>query len=310
MTINPHKLTRLKKKIMKQNESEKKLEIGKDYVNVHDNSVIVIDRTKGITNRGFEGERYKIDLSCSNHSNWREATEEEVIEAFERHLIHRYGEDWETMKIKEKHPDATSYLDINDGSWKVEISKHSNGWNVWNNNGLLYRNGIWVERLEEEEPKIHIQDAIKENTVIHCEREEEAKRILGMAHTLGYKWHNGKNYENNTEWGDCESTTCYYFFEGGYSDYDYFKKNDYTIIPSTQIADLKPEKPTDWTPAPEDIEEMKKRYEVIKTTFSDFKQISLGDNKTNKVIAHFVNQDEDTLLLAEKIADILNLMER
>ena len=54
----------------------------------------------------------------------------------------------------------------------------------------------------------------------------------------------------------------------------------------------------------------KKRYEVIKTTFSDFKQVSLGDNKTNKVIAHFVNQDEDTLLLAEKIVDILNLMEK
>ena len=53
----------------------------------------------------------------------------------------------------------------------------------------------------------------------------------------------------------------------------------------------------------------KKRYEVIKTIFSDFNQVSLGDNKTNKVIAHFVNQDEDTLLLAEKIADILNLME-
>ena len=89
---------------------------------------------------------------------WIEATEEEVIEAFERHLIHRYGEDWRTMKIKEKHPDATSYLDINDGSWCMEISKHSNGWNVWNNNGLLYRNGIWVERLEEEEINIKVSE--------------------------------------------------------------------------------------------------------------------------------------------------------
>ena len=54
----------------------------------------------------------------------------------------------------------------------------------------------------------------------------------------------------------------------------------------------------------------KKRYEVIKTAFSDFKQVSLGDNKTNKIVAHFVEQGEDTALLAEKIADILNLIEK
>lgn len=78
-------------------------------------------------------------------------------------------------------------------------------------------------------------------------------------------------------------------------------------------------KSTDWTTPPKDLEynkikvssnSDKKRYEVIKTTFSDFKQVSLGDNKTNKVIAHFVNQDEDTLLLAEKIVGVLNLMEK
>ena len=75
---------------------------------------------------------------------------------------------------------------------------------------------------------------------------------------------------------------------------------------------------TDWTTPPKDFEHKKikissnvnkKRYEVIKTTFSDFKQVSLGDNKTNKVIAHFVNQDEDTMALVEKITDILNLKE-
>lgn len=75
----------------------------------------------------------------------------------------------------------------------------------------------------------------------------------------------------------------------------------------------------DWATPPKDFEHKKikissnvdkKRYEVIKTTFLDFKQISLGDNKTNKIIAHFVEQDEETLLLAEKIADILNLMEK
>ena len=137
-----------------QNESVKNLEVGKDYVNVHDNSVIVIDRTEDITNRGFEGREYKNYLSCSTHSNWREATEEEVIEAFEKHAIHRYGEDWKTMKIKERHPDLSSSNIINDRSWNVEIYKACNGWKVWNENGLIYFNDIWMERLEEEEINI------------------------------------------------------------------------------------------------------------------------------------------------------------
>ena len=139
---------------MKQNESVKKLEIGKDYVNVLYSNFIVIDRAEDMTNRGFGGEEYKNYLSCSNHSEWREATEEEVIEAFEKHLIHRYGEDWKTMKIKEKHPSLSSAIRINDGLWDVGISKEFDGWNVCNKNGLLYCNGIWVERLEEEEINI------------------------------------------------------------------------------------------------------------------------------------------------------------
>ena len=241
----------------KQNESVERLEVEKDYINVHDNSVIVINKTEGITSRGFEGREYKNYLSCSNPENWREATEEEVIEAFRKHLVHRYGKDWQTVKIKEIHPDST--LTINDGSWEVEISKHRNGWYVWNKNGLLYCNGIWVERLEEKElEKIHIKDAIKENTVIHCESEEEAERILGIAHELGYKWCTGDNYENNTEWSVFESKMCYDLLEGSYSAYDYFKNKNYTIIPSTQIADVGEKKSTDSSPAPEDIKEMKK----------------------------------------------------
>ena len=245
---------------MKQ-KSVKKLEVGRDYINSY-NSIIVIDRVGDFDNIGFYGKTYYNNLACHNPAEWRKATEEEVIEAFERHLIHRYGEDWKTMKIKEKHPDSHPAGSINNNSYVVDFSKTYGDWRIWNNNGLLYCHGVWVERLEEvEEPEIHIQDAIKENTVIHCETEQEANRILGMAESLGYKWWMGENYENNTEWGICKSTMCYDLFNGSYSDYDYFKKNDYTIIPSTQIADLEPEKSTDWipdlTPAPEDIKEIK-----------------------------------------------------
>lgn len=145
---------------------------------------------------------------------------------------------------------------------------------------------------------MNIKEAIKEKTVIHCETEEEANRILGMAHELGYEWHTGENYKDNTERDSYKSTTCYYLFNGPYSDYDYSKEKNHTIIPSTQIADFE-EKKSD-----------KKRYKVDKASFSDFKQVSLGDSKTNKIIAHFVEQDEETLLLAEKIVRILNLMEK
>ena len=246
-----------------QNESVKKLEIGKDYINVHYNNVIVIDRTEGITNRGFAGREYRNDLNCSIYSNWREATEEEVVEAFKRHLVYRYGKDWETMKIKEMHPSSSSAIVINDGLWEVEISKEYDGWNVWNKNGLLYCNGTWVEMLEE--PKITIKDAIKENTVVHCETEREANRILGMSHTLGYSWWTGKSYKNNTEWGIYKSKMCYDLFEGAYSHYDYYNNKNYTIIPSTQIADLEPEKSTDWAPAPTDIEAMNKSKKASQT---------------------------------------------
>ena len=289
------------------------LEIGKDYISEY--GVVVIDRLGAYGNRGFDGNDFEHDFFCRTPENWHEATESEVIEAFEKHLPHRFGEDWRTMKIKEKHPEQI--YDKNTRIWNVQISKRYNGWNVWNKNGLLYCNGIWVERLEEK--KIHIKEAIKERTVIHCETIGEADRILKMAIELGYAWNDGRGYRGAYQWGINKSKTCYHLLDGMFSDYDYFKKENFTIIPSTQIAELKTDKLTDWTTPPKDFEYKKikvsfnadkKRYEVIKTTFSDFKQLSLGDNKTNKVIAHFVNQDEDTLLLAEKIVDILNLMEK
>ena len=83
-------------------------------------------------------------------------------ERFEAHLVKRYGADWKTMKIKESHPSLSSSIEINNGLWDVEISKNWDveilkeygSWNVWNKNGLLYREGVWVERLEDEEINI------------------------------------------------------------------------------------------------------------------------------------------------------------
>ena len=240
---------------MKQNESVKELEVGKDYINVNDSNIIVIDRKGRHGNKGFEGEVCRNSLSCLIYKNWREATKEEVIEAFKKHLVHRYGEDWETMKIKETHPSSTIF--INNKLYKVEITKNYDGWNVWNENGLLYCEGVWVERLEEvEEPKIHIKEAIKEKTVVHCETEEEAERILNMAIELGYTWNNGRSYKGDYKWVINESATFYNILKGLYGSVFYTNN---TIIPSTQIADLEPEKSTDLSPSPEDVEAMNKK---------------------------------------------------
>lgn len=240
----------------------KNLEVGKDYINVDDLNTIVIDRCGDYSNKGFYGAYYQNSISCLYLPKiWREAAEEEVIKAFEKHLNHRFGEDWRTMKIKKRHPDSS--VRINSGLWYVEISKEYDGWNVYNKNGLLYCNGIWVERLEEES-KIHIKEAIKENTVVHCETEQEAKRILGMAHELGYKWLYGASFKDYNNWGENGNYTCYYLFKGMYGNLRHHINKDYTIIPSTQIADLELPKLTGLSLSPEDIKEIKAGEKVDK----------------------------------------------
>ena len=125
-----------------------KLEIGKDYISESGN-IITIDRKGNNNSNGFRCDNFAADIICEDPDFWREATAEDVIAIFEAHLVKRYGADWETMKIKERHPALSSSFVINDGSWNVEISKEYGGWDVYNKNGLLYYKGIWAERLEE-----------------------------------------------------------------------------------------------------------------------------------------------------------------
>ena len=144
-----------------ENKSVKRLEVGKDYINMNNNNVIVIDRVGDFDNKGFCEDLYKENLLCTNYGNWYEATPEEVKERFEAHLIKRYGEDWKTMKIKEEHPSSSPYMIM----YGVEISKKYGGWNVWNKNGLIYCEGVWVERLEEEEEKEEINIKASETQI-------------------------------------------------------------------------------------------------------------------------------------------------
>ncbi len=84
---------------------------------------------------------------------------------------------------------------------------------------------------------INIQDVIKENTVVHCATEEEANRILKMAHDLGYKWCSGQSYDGKSNWKEFELAACYDLYKGYFYDYSYYKEMGYTIIESTEIMD-------------------------------------------------------------------------
>ena len=204
-----------------QNESVERLEVGKDYISIFGN-LVIIDRRGDDCNKGFWDGDFKHNLTCVDPDFWREATPEEVKERFEAHLVKRYGEDWRTMKIKEKHPDATSYLDINDGAWKVEISKHSDGWNVWNNNGLLYRNGIWVERLEEEEPKKSSDWVLAPEDIEERDKSQKASETqIGGSHysdmviqPIEFIYKNGLSFIQ----GNVIKYVCRYKSKGGIED--------------------------------------------------------------------------------------------
>ena len=80
----------------------KKLEVGKDYICVHNNSMIVIDRKGNCGNNGFLYKEYKDNLLCITPEIWREATKEEGYRSFSKALSSSLWQDWETMKIKEK----------------------------------------------------------------------------------------------------------------------------------------------------------------------------------------------------------------
>ena len=87
---------------------------------------------------------------------------------------------------------------------------------------------------------MNIKEAIKEKTVIHCETESEANRILNMAHELGYRWWHGRSFiDAQNDWNIYENATCYSIENGCYSNIKYYKDANYTIINSTEITDMK-----------------------------------------------------------------------
>ena len=96
------------------------LEKGKDYIDKF--GAIIIDRKgRGNTNLGWipEGKFYT-DLYCS-YNNCREATKKEVVQAFKKELVRKYGENWENVKIKKSPSGLNS---SNKAKYNIEIRKY------------------------------------------------------------------------------------------------------------------------------------------------------------------------------------------
>jgi hypothetical protein len=64
---------------------------------------------------------------------------------------------------------------------------------------------------------------------VHCKTIEEAKDFCKQMHEHGMVWCNGDSYLNSNEWERYKSKTCY-SSEGCYGVYNYYIKNNYTIL--------------------------------------------------------------------------------
>ena len=130
-----------------------KLELGKDYIS-EDSETIVIDRVGDSWNNGFYAKPFsgskeyiRESITCSKPSYWKEVTEEQVKEAFEKELVRRYGEGWRNVKIKRCMYHGDEYT--NEGLNSVDINKYDGVWMAWNKNGCLFNGKEWAEVLEE-----------------------------------------------------------------------------------------------------------------------------------------------------------------
>lgn len=127
-------------------EKEFKLEEGKDYRNRQMGN-IVIDRKGDDCNFGFLYGRFHDSMECCN-PEWREATKEEVIEAFEEECVRVFGENWKDVEIEECMFHSNSKY-LNTGLYPLPlIFKDFDGWQVWNKNGCIYFKGKWAKKKE------------------------------------------------------------------------------------------------------------------------------------------------------------------
>jgi len=80
---------------------------------------------------------------------------------------------------------------------------------------------------------------LDENTVIHCQTQEEANKVTALANKASLTWVNGKPYEaNGNKWDVRGVKTCYLLSEGVIHSIDYFKNENYKIISAEEFIKL------------------------------------------------------------------------
>lgn len=198
-------------------KKEFKLKKGKDYRSVVDEA-IVIDREGYDCNFGFLDNEFTKPLWCSCPESWREATKEEVIEAFEEECVRVFGENWKDVEIEEcMYHSNSEYL--NTGIFVVNISKDNEGWKVWNKNGCLYFKGNWAkkkegvkyaEKLEDIERAYYISSSgeinrsISSQDVNNLPTEKLAEGVLALIQLLSFRqdiWDKGGKPEGDESFG-------------------------------------------------------------------------------------------------------------
>lgn len=75
---------------------------------------------------------------------------------------------------------------------------------------------------------------LKQNEVVHCATLKQAKKVLNIAHNLGYKWCNNISYKKNNDWDLNKEATVYYLYKGKLGHVEYVKE-EYTIITSKEF---------------------------------------------------------------------------
>lgn len=80
--------------------------------------------------------------------------------------------------------------------------------------------------------------SLKENEVIHCETEEEAKAICKLFHEAGKRWGDGNSYLDFAGWHVFGGNTCYSSY-GQFCNKEHYLSEGKTIIPAFEFL---------WTP--------------------------------------------------------------
>lgn len=83
--------------------------------------------------------------------------------------------------------------------------------------------------------KVDVEDPFKDNEVYHCETEEDAKQLLIIADSFGYKWVSGSSFLGETFHHVFGEKTAYDIVGGTYTNLDRANDDNEVIIDAKEI---------------------------------------------------------------------------